>query len=154
MLTFDLIFLLISPCIQPTNNTIIELHCWWLKLNTMLLNCIPVDDPEQRPHTLILCRASSVGKWGQRLLQEAVCVCCVCVWPENPLSGHRGPLISLHCAGGYSWGYLQAIPTAGEQLKGICLMTVECKRLLCLGLFSTLFSFLKIFFWCGLLFIF
>lgn len=41
----------------------------------MLLNCIPVDDPEQRPHTLILRRASSVGKWGQRLLQEAVCVC-------------------------------------------------------------------------------
>lgn len=75
---------------------------------------------------------------------------CVCIWPENLWSGHRGPLIFLHCAGGYSWGYLQALPINGEQLKGICLMTVEQRGCSVWAFLPTLLFFFKVFFfWCG-----
>ena len=70
----------------------------------------------------------------------------VCVWPENLWSGHRGPLISLHCVGGCSWGYLQALPISGEQLKAICLMTVEQRDCSVWAFLPTLLFFFKDFF--------
>lgn len=76
----------------------------------------------------------------------------VCVWPENLWSGHRGPLISLHYVGGYSWGYLQALPINGEQLKGIYLMTVEQRGCSVWAFLPTLLFFFKFFFflaWWG-----
>ena len=74
----------------------------------------------------------------------------VCVWPENLWSGHRGPIIYLHCVGGYSCGYMQALPINGEQLKGIYLMTVEQRGCSVWAFLPTLLFFFKyIFFLCG-----